>query len=106
MNPQSEELFVAVLQKQANEVKRLLEAGADSNTRNRVGETALHHASSLGDKKTAKGLLRAKANLTIKDHRGRTAIDAAVEAKQLPLAEYLRCCGRVLFVIILSCRSR
>jgi ankyrin repeat protein len=67
---QSEEEAIAV-------ANLLLDAGADVNVRANDGSTALHGAASRGRSELVKTLVARKADLGIKDGRGRTAADAA-----------------------------
>src|SRR6185312_10822899 len=53
-------------------VKVLLAAGVDINTRDEVGQTALYGAATWGWNDLVKTLAAQKADLTIKDSRGRT----------------------------------
>jgi uncharacterized protein len=58
-------------------IKLLLDAGADINQRANDGGTALHGAAGRGRNELVKMLVASKADLTIKDARGRTAADVA-----------------------------
>ncbi len=79
-------------------IDALIEVEADVNARNKHGETALHlwaQKKVVDDKKVAKERLRiaelliAKADLSLVDEQGRTALHYAVEANNLPLVKLL-----------------
>jgi ankyrin repeat protein len=58
-------------------IKLLLDAGADINQRAGDGGTALHGAAGRGRNEVINLLVAKKADLTVKDTRGRTAADVA-----------------------------
>ena len=51
--------------------------GADVNTKNKHGDTALHVASSVGAAITAAYLVKRGANFKAKDRKGRTPLEIA-----------------------------
>ena len=59
-------------------VKVLLAAGAEINARDNTGQTALYGAATWGWNDLVRALAADKADLTIKDSRGRTAADVAL----------------------------
>jgi len=59
-------------------VKLLLAAGADINARDNIGQTALYGAATWGWNDLVTTLAAQKADLTVKDSRGRTAADIAM----------------------------
>lgn len=56
-------------------VQLLLDAGAEVNTTNALGQTALHVAANAGYAEILRTLIEAGANTGAVDHEGRTAID-------------------------------
>lgn len=61
----------------ADFIKRLLEAGANVNARNGIGETALIYAVRSGRVRVIKQLLKAGADVNSRDNEGKTALDYA-----------------------------
>ena len=59
-------LIDAITKRDIGAVRELLERKADANAQ-LAGSTPLHHAARLGEKKVCKALLRARADLTLKD---------------------------------------
>ncbi|XP_039041011.1 ADP-ribosylation factor GTPase-activating protein AGD2-like [Hibiscus syriacus] len=57
----------------------LLQFGADKNIPDFHGRTPLHHCIALGNNSLAKHLLRRGARSSIKDHRGFSALERAME---------------------------
>lgn len=74
-----EQLMEAVSQGNLTEVERLLNMGADSNTRNECGRTALMESAWAGNTDIAKLLLDKGANIDEKDDVGKTPLIRAVE---------------------------
>ena len=68
-------LSIAVGAGQSKMVKFLIQQGADVNTKNGDGGTALHGAAFLGRSKSAKLLIENGANIKAKDSSGATAMD-------------------------------
>ena len=68
-------LSIAVGAGQSKMVKFLIQQGADVNTKNGDGGTALHGAAFLGRSKSAKLLIENGANIKTKDSSGATAMD-------------------------------
>jgi ankyrin repeat protein len=61
-------------------VVRLLEYGGEVvNYQNKAGETPLHEVAGRGHKDTIEALMMYGADPTIRDNRGRTALDVAIE---------------------------
>ncbi|KEQ57736.1 ankyrin repeat protein [Aureobasidium melanogenum CBS 110374] len=56
---------------------RCLDLGAEVDTTDKYGETALHYAATNGHLDIVQILTRADANKTIVDSHGRTALDCA-----------------------------
>lgn len=61
----------------ANLVKKLIEDGADVNTRNKKGLSSLIVSSMNGRLECVQELLKHNADIGVKDSKGRTAIDSA-----------------------------
>ncbi|KAI9724185.1 MAG: Glycerophosphocholine phosphodiesterase [Chrysothrix sp. TS-e1954] len=79
-------------------VKLLIEAGANVNSQDEQGETALHHAASLGSAKCSEALINTpgwnKIDLNIQDFTfGWTALTTASADGHLPVAEVLVAAG-------------
>ncbi|KAH9220775.1 ankyrin repeat-containing domain protein, partial [Leptodontidium sp. 2 PMI_412] len=62
-------------------VRMLLELGADVNARNCSGEVPLHIAAVQGNYQMSELLVDASADTYIKDDSGKTAVEAAIQAK-------------------------
>jgi ankyrin repeat protein/tetratricopeptide (TPR) repeat protein len=72
-----------------NEVKRLLDEGADVNARDGRGCTALMESARNGDMETVKLLLERGANVLTKDERGWTVLNEALLKGDLDIAALL-----------------
>ncbi len=74
MNNLNEQLFKAVGLSEIEEVKKLIEKGADVNVVNKYGETALHEASFWGRSDVVKMLIEAGADVNLVNRDGETAL--------------------------------
>ena len=91
-----EALHRAAIAGQADEVKRLLKAGADAEARDQNGWTALHWAATLGKAAVATALLEHGANVTARAKDGTTALHwAAQEGKAAVVTVLLKRGGYV-----------
>ena len=63
------------------EVRTVLDAKADINTTNMVGQTALMRAASMGNPAVVQALIQYGADKRIRDKHGKTALDIAYEQK-------------------------
>lgn len=70
-------------------LRALLERGARVNARGRRGQTALHHASSLGLRKLAALLLSFGAEIDCTDNEYKTPLHLAVENRHCEMAAFL-----------------
>jgi len=86
-------LFRAVIRDDFDEVKWLIEAGADINALNKSGYTALMLASYLGRTEVAKLLVNAGADVRITNNDGYTALMLADQYGHKEVAELLREAG-------------
>lgn len=68
----------------------LLQAGADADSRQAGGFTALHSASMHGDIALAELLLNSGAGIDLGAEDGRTALDFAMEKEEQEMADFLR----------------
>lgn len=75
-------------------VTLLIKAGADLNTRNNDGETALIAAVKRGHVETTRLLLMAGADVKIRDAEGRSALDWAEDRNRTYLAQIIAIAGR------------
>jgi len=82
-------LHDAAQRSQADEVKRLLEQGADVEARDQFGQTALYVAASRGHFVIVKRLLEAGADVGARDQYGRTALHIAAEVSQAAVVKLL-----------------
>ena len=80
----------AACQGDTKTVQNLLICGANPNTKDRCGETSLHHAARLGKERTVKLLLSAKADPLLMDTGGYTPVDVALTKS---IQEYLIAAG-------------
>ncbi len=71
-------------------VKYLLQNGALINDTTYNDETALHWASALGHSSIVRTLLKNKIDRTIKNHKGKTALDLAKNAKRVEVVTIFR----------------
>ena len=87
------ELLKAVEEGNFQEVKRLIESGADVNRRNlyknQRNVTALHTAVKFGFLEIVKYLLERSANINCKNEWGETVVHVAVESGSLEMVKYL-----------------
>src|SRR5438128_2133014 len=72
-------LYLAVQNRQKEEVESLLRQGADVNAKNRVGWTPLHLAVQLEQREVAELLLDKGAEVNVKDSRGQTPLHLATK---------------------------
>jgi ankyrin repeat protein len=79
----SRELFDAIDAGDAARVRALLAGGADPDTRDETGATALMRAAHAGDRATVSALLGAGADVNATDPRGWTALAKAVHNPDL-----------------------
>ncbi len=75
---------------QLNCVRMLIDAGADSNGRNEDGITPLMNAAWFGCGDSVKELLRRGADSTIRDSKGRSARDLAIERGHKDMEDILK----------------
>ena len=80
-------LMKAALWSHVATVEKLLDAGAAVNKTTRGGFSALMFA---GNAQTVRALLGAGADATLKDNRGKTALDHARESDKTKIVELLR----------------
>jgi len=78
----NEKLLTAAWSGDIKEVWDLLDKGADINTRNHLGETALHLAAFGGHSETVELLLEKRADINAVDNEGNTALILACCFKQ------------------------
>lgn len=67
----------------------LLSAGADINARDYEGDTPLMYAACFGNAKYFSLLMQHRADLTLKNGSGRTALERAMKRKQKDIVEML-----------------
>lgn len=70
-------------------IDTLLSAGADVNTKNNNGQTALHFAASKSNIDTARKLTAHKASARVKDKRGQLALHRAAAVGSVPMMKLL-----------------
>lgn len=81
----------AALGDSAEVIRELVMKGADVNARTRdESQTPLHIAATMGKMKAAEALAALGADLTMKDARGRTPLDAAEQAGLTDVVAFLR----------------
>lgn len=68
------ELFKAIGEKEAGDVRKLLKAGANPNASEEKGRTALMHAGDKDDSDVVEALIKAGANVKAVDAEGRTPL--------------------------------
>ena len=73
-------LWVAIEHRDVVAAKAAIEAGADVNARNRIDETALHHAAAFNSSRMVTLLLDSGADANVKDYAGQTPLDIAKAA--------------------------
>ena len=83
-------IYEAAEEGQIEEVKKLLPAGADVNTKTKFMETPLHFAAENGQKEVAELLIVAGANVNAKDFENKTPLDEAIQLKRTETADLLR----------------
>lgn len=87
--PNSDHLSLAVAVGNIEIVRTLIEAGANPNQPDNLGDTALHHAVRLGHMNVAKLLVQQGVPLDARDREGRTPIDIANENGNEEIIEFL-----------------
>lgn len=85
----NQNLLQAAFRGDLEEVKRLLNGGADINTHDNYGRTALLRAADQGHLEVVNVLLDKGADLNTKDNRGETALIAAVRKHHSEVANVL-----------------
>lgn len=71
-------------------VRMLIDAGADVNARNEDGITPLMNAAWFGCRESVKELLRLGADASLRDSKGRSALDLAVDRGHTEIRELLK----------------
>ena len=75
------------------QIKALIDAGANVNAQDDFKYTALHYAAKKGHLKIAELLVNAGANLKAKDHNGVTPLQEAKLSGQEEMEEFLKSAG-------------
>lgn len=70
-------------------VETLLQAGADVDSKDKNGKTALHKAAERGDSRAVSVLLKFGADMTVEDDKGRNAAHCAVSSYHLDTIKIL-----------------
>ncbi|WP_295156070.1 ankyrin repeat domain-containing protein [uncultured Brachyspira sp.] len=84
-------LFInSVRRNKINDVKLLLDRGADLNIKNNKGNTALMYACLLNHEPIVKFLVDKGADLNIKNNEGYTALDIALNQKYRKIANIIK----------------
>lgn len=76
-------------------VQLLVKAAEDPNVRFENGETVLMRAARMGSEEGVELLLDKGADLQLRDHRGRTALDHALHARHPLVVELLMAAGAI-----------
>ena len=71
----------------------VIEAGADLNAQDKVGNTALHGAALQGRAQAAQALIQAGADVNISNDKGQTPLDLAHEQRHSRLVAVLNAAG-------------
>lgn len=84
-------IFSAILQKQKEWLKILIDTGIDVNVADDLGNTPLHYAAKLGEIDMVVQLLREKININAKNKKGQTPLHFAIKKsdKQSELIQVL-----------------
>ena len=85
-------LHLAVLTEQPMVVEQLMDAGADPNSQDRNGQTAIHLCAANGDNRCLTKIIHAKPknlDLEIKNYDGLTALHLAVQRKHQSIVKSL-----------------
>lgn len=80
----------SVRRNKINDVKLLLDRGADLNIKNNKGNTALMYACLLNHEPIVKFLVDKGADLNIKNNEGYTALDIALNQKYRKIANIIK----------------
>lgn len=83
-------LIMAAAEKSHEMVSLLLQYGADANTINNDGRSALMEAALWGRIESVRALLNANADKRLRDHEGRCAMDLALPARKNEKERYRR----------------
>jgi len=82
-------LMFACKYNQPRLVKTLLDSGASPNHRNRLDETAAHHAAAMGNLECLKILFAHRANLSLGNGLNQTPRDKAIQQRHRYIVEWL-----------------